>query len=174
MMTEGEPETSIERYLQVISSKTAVLFAAACELGAVVSGRVEWEQPLRRSGIYTGIAFQLIDDALDYSADQEQLGKTVGDDFREGKITLPVILSYNNGTYEEKAFWSRTLSELQQQPEDLETARLLMDKYDALQRTVTMAERYCARARQLLDAFPSSPQKAAMVDIVDICVSRAY
>ena len=98
LMTEGEPETSVERYLQIISSKTAVLFASACELGAVVAEEERAEEKLREFGIYIGIAFQLVDDALDYGADQGKLGKTVGDDFREGKVTLPVILAYAAGT----------------------------------------------------------------------------
>ncbi len=98
LMTEGEPETTIQKYLQVISSKTAILFASACELGAVVAGQDGCEERLREFGIYIGIAFQLTDDALDYTADESKLGKTVGDDFREGKVTLPVILAYNAGT----------------------------------------------------------------------------
>src|SRR6185295_7713506 len=101
LMTEGQPETTVENYLQVISSKTAVLFAAACELGAVISGLEHAEEALREFGIYIGIAFQLIDDVLDYAADQATLGKTVGDDFREGKITLPVIFAYTASSREE-------------------------------------------------------------------------
>jgi octaprenyl-diphosphate synthase len=174
LMTEGQPETSIEHYLQVISSKTAVLFAAACELGAVISGQEDCEEPLREFGIYIGIAFQLIDDALDYGADQETLGKTVGDDFQEGKITLPVIIAYNVGSPEERAFWMRTLGELVQKPADFDYALSLLNKHQALDQTVAMAERYCNKARQSLMGFPASPARAAMLDIVDFCSSRAY
>jgi len=174
LMTEGQPETTIENYLQVISSKTAVLFAAACELGAVISGHDTLEEDLREFGIYIGIAFQLVDDVLDYAADEKVLGKSVGDDFHEGKITLPVILAYNAGTREEKAFWARTLSELEQKPGDFEEALALMQKHGAIAQTITMAERYCSKARQCLSAFPPGKAKSAMLDIADFCTSRVY
>ena len=174
LMTEGQPETTIEQYLQVISSKTAVLFAAACELGAVIAGNKEYEAPLREFGIYIGIAFQLIDDALDYCADEATLGKTVGDDFNEGKITLPVIIAYSAGTHEEKTFWNRTLSELNQTPEDFKYAQLLINKHAAIDQTIAMAERYCDKARQCLAGFAASKPKSAMLDIVEFCSSRVY
>jgi len=174
LMTQGNPESSIEQYLQVISSKTAVLFAAACELGAVLAGLESKEEPLSEFGIYTGIAFQLIDDALDYAANESRLGKTVGDDFREGKITLPVILAYNAGTSEEKNFWTRTLGGLEQYPQDLERAQGLLDKYNAITQTNTMARRYCDKARNALSGFDSGPQREAMLDIVDFCAARTY
>lgn len=174
MMTEGRPETDIEKYLQVISSKTAVLFSAACEIGAVITGNDQWQDPLREYGIYLGLAFQLMDDALDYAADQDTLGKTVGDDFREGKITLPVILAYGAATQEEKVFWIRTLAEGQQHPDDLDVARSLLKKHNSLEQTVRMAERYCQKARHALAGFRESPAKDAMLDIVDFCTARAY
>jgi octaprenyl-diphosphate synthase len=174
MMTEGKPETSIENYLQIISSKTAVLFSAACEVGAVITGHDPWQDPLREFGIYLGLAFQLIDDALDYAADQQRLGKTVGDDFREGKITLPVILAYSASSQEEKVFWIRTLAERQQHPDDLDVARTLMRKYNALSQTVHMAQRYCQKARHSLAGFRDSPAKTAMLELVDFCAARAY
>lgn len=174
LMTEGQPETSIEQYLQVISSKTAILFAAACELGAVVSKRTEQEEALREFGIYLGLAFQLIDDALDYVAEQETLGKTVGDDFREGKVTLPVILSYQAGGEDEKAFWQRTIGQQQQSEDDLDSALYLMQKHGAIDKTVAMAEHYCDKARRCLSSFAPSATKSAMLDIVDFCASRAY
>jgi octaprenyl-diphosphate synthase len=173
-MTEGQPETTIENYLQVISSKTAVLFAAACELGAVITEREDCELPLQEFGVYIGIAFQLIDDALDYVADQTALGKTVGDDFSEGKITLPVILAYNAGSREERVFWIRTLSDLEQGPDDFDQALALIDKHKGIEQTVAMAERYCQKAKQCLDVFPPSKTRSAMLDIVDFCINRIY
>jgi octaprenyl-diphosphate synthase len=174
LMTEGQPETTIENYLQVISSKTAVLFAAACELGAVLSEVEAYEEPLREFGIYIGIAFQLIDDALDYGADEATLGKTVGDDFSEGKITLPVILAYNAASREERVFWIRTLSDLQQTDDDFDYALELINKHKAIEQTVAMAQRYCDKARQSLAPFPDSNAKSAMLDIVSFCTSRVY
>ena len=174
LMTEGQPETSIENYLQVISAKTAVLFAAACELGAVVSGHEQWEEPLREYGIYVGIAFQLVDDVLDYAADQATLGKSIGDDFSEGKITLPVIIAYGQATHEEQQFWQRTLADRDQSPGDFEEALHLMHKYKSIEQSITMAVHYCNKAKACIADFPDSPEKTAMLDIADFCMSRMY
>ncbi len=174
LMAEGDLDTTVDDYLRVISSKTAVLFAAACELGAVAAERDDYEATLRDFGMHIGIAFQLIDDMLDYSANQETLGKTVGDDFREGKITLPVIIAYHAGTAEEKTFWQRCMRDLDQHDGDLRTATALLLKYDASAQTAAMAKRYCASAAHALAAFPQSPAKAAMLDMVDFCAARAY
>jgi octaprenyl-diphosphate synthase len=174
LMNEGNPQTSIENYLQVISSKTAVLFSAACELGGVLADNPVWAQSLHEFGSYVGIAFQLIDDALDYSANQETLGKTVGDDFHEGKITLPVIYAYSQSNQEEKAFWDRTLGDLDQKPADLAKAMEIIAKYDTIGQTINLAEHYCGKARESLAGFTSSPEKTAMLDIVEFCAARAY
>jgi octaprenyl-diphosphate synthase len=174
LMNEGNPETTVENYLQVISSKTAALFSAACELGGVVADNGEWADQLHEFGSYIGIAFQLVDDALDYTANQDTLGKTVGDDFHEGKITLPVIHAYSKSNKEEKAFWNRTLGELKQTPEDFTRALEIIAKYDAIGQTITMAEYYCQKSRDALASFPASPAKDAMLDIADFCVARAY
>lgn len=174
LMTEGQPETTIESYLQVVSSKTAVLFAAACELGAVIAGQDEAEERLREFGIYIGLAFQLMDDALDYAADEKIFGKHVGDDFQEGKITLPVILAYNAGSREEKVFWIRTLSDREQGDGDFEEALALMRRHQAIEQTVSMAERYCDKARYCLEDFPSSRAKSAMLEMADFCINRIY
>ena len=127
LITSNDTETSETAYLDVIRAKTAQLFAAACRIGAVVADRprVE-EEALETYGMNLGIAFQLIDDVLDFSAEQAKLGKTVGDDFREGKITLPIILAFRRGDNEERAFWRRTLESLEQTENDLTRALDLM------------------------------------------------
>ena len=110
LVTQNDLSTTEARYLEVIKGKTAALFAAACEVGAVVAGRPRREEAaLAEFGMNLGIAFQLVDDALDYAADQAVLGKTVGDDFREGKITLPVLVAYQAGDEAEREFWRRTI-----------------------------------------------------------------
>ncbi len=174
LMAEGNPQTTIEQYLQVISAKTAALFAAACELGGVISNNAAWAEALREFGIYVGIAFQLVDDALDYSANQELLGKTVGDDFHEGKITLPVIHAYSQASKDEKTFWDRTLGKLEQTPQDLAKAIEIIGRHDSIGQTLAMAQHYCAKARNALSIFTPSDQKNAMLDIVDFCAARAY
>ena len=121
-----------------------------------------------------GVAFQLIDDVLDYSAKQATLGKTVGDDFREGKITLPVILAYRRGDDEERVFWQKTLSELEQTDADLEHAIGLMAKHGALDDSVERARHYGAIARDSLGIFPDSEIKEAMISLIDFCIERPY
>jgi octaprenyl-diphosphate synthase len=159
----------------VVKAKTAKLFAAACRIGAVVANRPEAEEEaLERFGLNLGIAYQLVDDALDYSAAQATLGKTVGDDFREGKITLPVVLAVRRGTDEELTFWCRTLEEMEQKDGDLERAIALMERHEALKDTVEHGRHYGAIARDALGIFPDGPEKTALLDVVDFCVDRAY
>src|SRR6185436_15379128 len=115
-----DTSTTEDAYLRVIGAKTAALFSAAAEVGAIIAGRPKDEQEALESyGRNLGIAFQLVDDALDYSGKQALMGKTVGDDFREGKITLPVVLAYRRGSKEERSFWKRTLEEREQREADL-------------------------------------------------------
>ncbi len=175
LTTTSNTQTSETAYLQVIRSKTAELFAAACQIGALVSDRPKVEEEaLQAFGMNLGITFQLIDDVLDYSAKQAVLGKTVGDDFREGKITLPVILAYRRGDDEERAFWRRTLEDLDQTEHDLGHAQGLLAKHRALDDTVERARHYGAIARDAMGIFDDSPSKRALVDAIDFCIHRAY
>jgi octaprenyl-diphosphate synthase len=121
-----------------------------------------------------GIAFQLIDDALDYGGSSAKLGKNVGDDFREGKITLPVVLSFRRGNDEERAFWKRALEQGETGEGDLEKALVVMRKHRALEDTIERARHYGAMARDALGIFADSPWKKAMVEVVDFCISRAH
>ncbi len=175
LMTTNDTATSEEDYLQVIRAKTATLFAAAARIGAVVADRprVE-EQALESYGMNLGIAFQLIDDVLDYSAVQAELGKTVGDDFREGKISLPVVLAWRRGSPEERAFWRRTLEKLEQEDGDFDHAVELMEKRGALKDTVERARHYGAIARDALGIFPDGKVKRAMTEAIDFAIERAY
>ena len=120
------------------------------------------------------VAFQLIDDALDYSGTTEKLGKGVGDDFRERKITLPVVLSYRRGAAEERNFWKRTLEDGEQTGGDLGYARKLMERHGAIADTIERANHYGDIARDALAIFPDSELKDALLEAVDFCVSRAY
>jgi len=167
--------TTEDAYLQVIGAKTAALFAAASEVGAVIAGRPREEQAALESyGRNLGVAFQLVDDALDYSGKQALMGKSVGDDFREGKITLPVVLSYRRGVAEERSFWKRTLEDGNQTPDDLIYAQKLMERHDAIADTVERARHYGDIARDALAIFPDGPYKSALLEAVDFCVARAY
>ena len=174
LMTANDTETSETAYLDVIESKTAILFAAACELGAIVGEKPEPErEALRAYGQNLGVAFQVIDDVLDYQAKEDTLGKTVGDDFREGKVTLPVILAFSRGNDEERAFWRRTIEELAQEPKDLAHAQSLLEKHDALNDSIDRARHYSAIAKDALGLFPESEIKQALLDVVDFCIERA-
>lgn len=175
LITANDTETSESAYMEVIKAKTAQLFAAACQIGAVVADRPKVErEALESYGMNLGIAFQLIDDVLDYSAKQTTLGKTVGDDFAEGKITLPLVLAFRRGTEEERTFWRRTVEDLDQKEGDLDTAIEMMTRYGSLDDTVTRARHYGAIARDALGIFEDGPEKSAMLDLVDFSIQRAY
>ncbi len=175
LMTANDTSTAETTYLEVIKAKTAQLFAAACRIGAVVAERPKVEEEaLEGYGVNLGIAFQLIDDVLDYSAQQATLGKTVGDDFREGKITLPVILAFRRGDEDERAFWRRTVEKSEQNDGDLERAIELMSRHDALDDSVKRARHYGAIARDALGIFPESEEKSIFLDLIDFCNDRPY
>lgn len=171
----NDTDTTESDYLKVINAKTAELFAAATEVGGIIAGRSPEEQAaLRAYGQNLGLAFQLIDDALDYSGEQAKLGKSVGDDFREGKITLPVVLAFKNGSDEERQFWRRTLQDSDIREDDLDTAISHVSKSGAIDETIERARRYGSLASEALDIFPDGPEKTALADAVEFCISRAY
>lgn len=173
LVTQNDLSTSEARYLEVIQGKTAALFAAACQIGAVVAGRPEPEEAaLSGYGMKLGIAFQLVDDALDYVADQATLGKTIGDDFREGKITLPVLVAFLAGDDPEKAFWRRTIEALEQTDADLDHAMHLIAHHGAIRVTLESAQRFVQEAKAALEIFPESPIRCALADVADYTVQR--
>jgi len=175
LATTCDSTTSEQAYLEVVRAKTAELFAAACRLGAVVSGRPSSEEEaLRTYGLNLGIAFQIADDVLDYAAESKHLGKTVGDDFREGKVTLPVILAIHRGSEAERKFWHRTLDEMSQREGDLAHAQDLVRRHNALRDAIDRARHYGAIARDALGLFPDHPVKQALLDIVDFTVDRGF
>jgi octaprenyl-diphosphate synthase len=175
LTTSNDVRTSEQAYLEVIRAKTAELFAAACRIGAVVAARpLAEEEALRTFGLNLGLAFQIIDDVLDYSAQQAQLGKTIGDDFREGKITLPVILAYNRGSDADRHFWRRTLEDLEQRDDDLDRAIELLTQSHAMRDAAERARHYGAIARDALGLFPPHPIKEALLAVVDFTLEREY
>ena len=166
-------KTSEEIYLQVVRGKTAALFAAACEVGGVISGATERQiEALRSYGDALGIAFQIADDLLDYSGDTAATGKNVGDDFRERKLTLPVIRAVAKGTEKERAFWLRTIEKGRQEEGDLETALELMRVHDTLESTRVTAEAWAAKARDALEELPEHPVREMLSDLASFVVAR--
>ena len=175
LMTTGNTATTEADYLAVIQSKTAELFAAASRIGAVLAKRpADEEQALDRFGRNLGTAFQLIDDMLDFSAREAELGKSVGDDFRDGKVTLPVLLAFARGDDEERAFWRRTLEELEQQPGDLERAIDLVERRDGLADTLTRARAYAAVAIDALAPFEDGPERRALIAAAAFAGDRSF
>jgi octaprenyl-diphosphate synthase len=166
-------ETSEDEYLAIIRGKTAELFAAACEVGPVIANRPKAEAAACRGyGLNLGIAFQLVDDALDYGGIAAKLGKNTGDDFREGKITLPVVLSFRRGSEEERQFWRRTLQQGEIGEGDMEQALAIMCRHKALEDTIERARHYGAMARDALALFPAGEMKSAMLSTVDFAIAR--
>ena len=168
-------ETGEEQYLEIIGAKTAALFAAACRVAPVVAeASDEAELALESYGRNLGIAFQLTDDVIDYASDEATMGKGVGDDFRDGKMTLPVILAYARGDAEDREFWKEAMSGNRSSDEDLAHAISLMRATDALSDAVEHARHYGRRAIDSLAGFPSNKAKSALVEAVEFAISRAY
>ena len=175
LVTAKNTETTEDDYLAVIDAKTAALFAAAAEVGAVIANRPKSETAgLRSYGRNLGLAFQLVDDALDYAGEPSTLGKSVGDDFRDGKITLPVVLCYRRGNEKERAFWQRTMQDGEIHEDDLREAMALMQKHHALSDTLERARHYGAIARDALAIFPECEAKFALLEAVDFSVERPF
>lgn len=167
--------TTIEEYLKVIEGKTASLFAAACEVGPVIAEQSdEMISALRGYGMNLGMAFQIIDDVLDYSSTREAMGKAVGDDFREGKITAPILFALEKANDEEKAFWQRTLGDKNQKDGDLESAQNLIVRHQALKKGMAFAQQFGNQAISSLDAIQDSDLKTILIDLVGFTIQRDY
>jgi octaprenyl-diphosphate synthase len=168
-------ETGEDRYLGIIAAKTAALFAAACRIAAVVAERAEGdEQALDAYGRNLGIAFQLVDDAIDYASDAQTMGKGVGDDFRDGKVTLPVILAYARGSEAERAFWRDAMAGERAGDSDLAEATRLLRGCGALDDTIERARLFGQRAIDALGPFAAGRAKSALVEAVEFAIARAY
>lgn len=175
LMTANDTTTTEAAYLAVIEAKTAALFAAAARVGAVLAERsLDDELALERFGHNLGIAYQLIDDMLDFSAHQTELGKNVGDDFRDGKITLPIVVAFARGDAEERGFWRRTLETGEQAPGDLDRALGILERRGALAETVARARAYAAAAIDALGQFPDSPLRRALVEAAAFATERGF
>jgi octaprenyl-diphosphate synthase len=173
LMTQNDTQTTEASYLEVIEAKTAELFAAASRIGAVIAERPqEEEEALDRFGRNLGIAFQLVDDMLDFSARQTEFGKSIGDDFRDGKITLPILIAFARADGEERAFWRRTVEDLDQQAGDLEHAIQLVERHGALAETLVRARGYAATATESLSRFRDGVERCALIEAASFATER--
>ncbi len=173
LTTAHDLATDLDRHDQVIRGKTAALFAAASEVGGVIAGATDARiEALRVFGDGLGMAFQLADDLLDYGGSSATLGKNTGDDFREGKVTLPVILAYRRGDEAARGFWQRTVARGRQEAGDLEQALEYLSATGALADTQAAAREHADRALGALAVFPEGPLRAALEDITEFVVAR--
>ena len=172
LTTINDSSTSKELYMKIIKNKTASLFSAASEISAILSEEKDIiQKTLKIYGEKLGIAFQLVDDALDYSG-TSALDKSIGDDFREGKMTLPVILSLEKSNLEEKSFWKKTIEDLEQSSEDLNKAIEIINKHHGISSTLALAKKYSMEAVKSLEIFPPSEAKLALESLASIAVNR--
>lgn len=170
---QGNIDTTIEQYLDVIKGKTAALFAAACEVGPLISNDDRNAAKIMcEYGMNLGIAFQIADDVLDYASTSEKIGKEVGDDFREGKMTAPIIFALQSAASEERDFWVRTLSAREQNDSDLVRAQAILNRHGALKRGLDLARRYAQKAREALAEAPDSDYRATLDDLALFTVTR--
>lgn len=168
-------ETSEEHYLSIIAAKTAALFAAACRISAVVAGRSDAEeQALDDYGRYLGVAFQLVDDAIDYDSEAAEMGKGKGDDFRDGKMTLPVILAYAAGNEEEQQFWRDAIAGFRAEDEDLAEAIAIIARHGTVEATRQRAADYAQKAIDALSIFPAGEMRSALEEAALFSVARRY
>ena len=168
-------DTSEERYLHIIRAKTAALFAAASRIAAVVAEcSEEQEQALDEYGRNLGVAFQLVDDAMDYDSNAAAMGKDRGDDFREGKMTLPVILAYARGSAEEREFWKAAIGGFKTSDADLDHAIELIDRHNAVADTKARARHFAQCAIDALSIFPDGTARQAMTQAALFSVARGY
>lgn len=182
LISKADITTSEARYFEIITAKTAELFAACTRIGAIITNKNEQQKiALDEFGKNLGIAFQLADDGLDYSAKQEQLGKKVGDDFREGKITLPVIYALANATADEKLLIEKIYSddenkttEFERSDENLQKVITIFEKYQAADYTIKVAQTYAQKAIEQLNLFPDSEYKTALIDLCNFSVNRFF
>jgi octaprenyl-diphosphate synthase len=175
LTAQRQIDTDEDQYLNIISAKTAALFAAACRVAPVVAEASEdSEVALECYGRNLGIAFQLTDDAIDYASDAATMGKGVGDDFRDGKMTLPVILAYARGSEDDRAFWRSAISGDRVSDDDLAHAIALLRSSEAIADTVERARQYARRAIDALARFPASKARAALAEAAEFAVARAY
>ncbi len=174
LAAQGRLDLPTEEYLAIVEAKTAALFEAAARAGALSAGSESAATALAAYGKNLGLAFQIVDDALDYGGTTAVIGKSVGDDFREGKVTLPVVIARRRGSAEDHEFWDRALDPEKQTDSDLPHAIHLIRSTGAAEATLTEAEAYAGLAKSALSTLPPSEYREALSDLADFCVSRAY
>ena len=174
MTMAGQPDAPLADYMSVITNKTAILFAAAAESGARVGGAdASVCAALHEYGLGLGRAFQIMDDALDYVSDSTKMGKNAGDDFNDGKITMPVILAWQDADTQERAFWQRTLGDGDIHDGDLQMAQDLLRRHSAIDRSLDAAKAEAETAVAALAALAEGPLKDALCEAAFFAAERS-
>ena len=174
MQIANKPDTSIEDYFDVIGKKTAELFGASCQSGIIVAGGNQNQQMAAYDyGFNLGLAFQIIDDLMDFSQSSNKMGKNLGDDFKLGKTTLPIILVWQKSDQKEKSFWNRTLVDLNQKPSDLKTALEILDKYNVFSECKNIAIEFVNKSLQSIEIFPDSIIKDHLKGLASEIINRS-
>tara|TARA_Y100000590_G_scaffold413259_1_gene508941 strand:+ start:5907 stop:6938 length:1032 start_codon:yes stop_codon:yes gene_type:complete len=174
LSNDKDPTISEDTYFEVVNGKTASLFSAACQVGGLIANIDKRKQEaLKVFGTNFGMAFQLIDDSLDYSSNSNKLGKNIGDDFKEGKITLPIILAYLRANNKEKKFWNRTIRDLNQENGDLEKAQEIIKKYNCIEDTLLRAKHFSSIAKDSLGTFNDNKYRKILLQLIDSSFSRS-
>jgi len=175
LISQNNPNTSTYDYIKIIKGKTAELFSAACKAGALISTKNKNKiTALEKFGEELGISYQLVDDALDYLPDNKTLGKSIGDDFKDGKISYPIIISWENGTNSERKFWKRVIKDLNQNSEDFAKALNIISKYNGIKKTYELAKIHSQNAINSLSIFENSEDKDSLVEVAEFSLKRLY
>ena len=173
LISQNNPSTTVKNYIEIIKGKTAELFSAACESGAlIVTDKQNEINALKNFGLELGIAYQLIDDALDYLPNNTFFDKSIGDDFKDGKISYPIILSWLEGTKEERNFWEKVIRDLDQNSGDFEKAFDLIKKYNGIEETYKLAKVHSQNAINALSIFDNSEDKESLIELAEFSIQR--
>ena len=174
MQISNKPDTSIENYFEVIGKKTAELFGASCESGVIVaSGNVKQQKAAYDYGYNLGLAFQIVDDLMDFNNNSNKMGKNLGDDFKLGKTTLPIILAWEKSNKLERKFWVKTIKELKQEPSDFNKALSILNKYNIIDECKNRAQEFISTAQEALFELPNTKFKEYLFGLADESIERS-
>lgn len=174
MQISNKPDTSIQNYFEVIGKKTAELFGASCESGVIVaSGNVKQQKAAYDYGYNLGLAFQIVDDLMDFNNNSNKMGKNLGDDFKLGKTTLPIILAWEKSNKLERKFWVKTIKELKQEPSDFNKALTILNKYNIFDECKNRAQEFISTAQEALFELPNTKFKEYLFGLADESIERS-
>ena len=174
MQISNKPETSIEKYFEVIGKKTAELFGASCESGVIVAnGNVKQQKAAYNYGYNLGLAFQIVDDLMDFKSKSNKMGKNLGDDFKLGKTTLPIILAWEKSNSSERKFWIKTIKELKQESSDFRKAQTILNKYYIFDECKNKAQEFILIAKEALFELPNTKYREYLFGLADESIERS-